>query len=103
MARKLFGLSQKKRFYRIMTGKEVEPVTGNDKINDFEERANVGAGELYLSIENSQKVHIKGQEDDLKKMWGNPSVSSHPKAPSDPVQCLLRLVLGRKAMTPFLP
>ena len=65
------ALARKKKFHKIMMGKELKPVMPEaaDKLSDWENRSSVGAGELYLAVEGSQTVHLKGLEDDVKLMW----------------------------------
>jgi gag-polypeptide of LTR copia-type/GAG-pre-integrase domain/Integrase core domain len=63
------AMARKKKFYKIMVGKEVKPVELGDKREDWEDRASEGAGTLYLAVEDDQKVNLKGLEDDVKLMW----------------------------------
>jgi hypothetical protein len=60
------ALARKKKFYRIMVGKEVKPAVldAGENLSDWEDRDSEGAGTLYLAVEDSQKVHFKGLEDD---------------------------------------
>ena len=63
------ALARKKKFYKIMMGMEKMPDESDAHLGDWENRASVGAGELYLAVEDSQTVHLKGLEDDVKLMW----------------------------------
>ena len=63
------ALARKRKFYKIMMGKEVKPKDDDANLVDWENRASVGAGELYLAVEDSQTTHLKGLEDDVKLMW----------------------------------
>ena len=63
------AVARKKEFIGIMTGKEKRPTEEGDKRDDFDKRADIGAGELYLALDDSQKVKVEGMEDDVKKMW----------------------------------
>ena len=52
-----------------MTDKEKRPTEEGDKRNDFDKGADIGAGGLYLALDDSQKVKVEGMEDDVKAMW----------------------------------
>ena len=54
--------------WRLVSGKEKQP-SEEEKSITWEEKAEKAAGEIYLMVENDQRVHFRGSEDDPVKMW----------------------------------
>ena len=54
--------------WRLVSGKEKQP-SELEKSITWEEKAEKAAGEIYLMVENDQRVHFRGSEDDPVKMW----------------------------------
>src|SRR6266699_2481015 len=54
--------------WRLVSGKETKP-TGSEELNKWENKAEKAAGEIYLLVENDQRVHFRGHEEDPIKMW----------------------------------
>ncbi|KIJ89562.1 hypothetical protein K443DRAFT_48589, partial [Laccaria amethystina LaAM-08-1] len=48
--------------------KESKPAD-KDELNKWEAKAERAAGEIYLLVENDQRVHFRGYEEDPLKMW----------------------------------
>ena len=54
--------------WRIVSGRESKPADKND-LEKWEAKAERAAGEIYLMVENDQRVHFRGHEEDPLKMW----------------------------------
>ena len=54
--------------WRLVFGKETQPADG-EKHAVWEEKAEKAAGEIYLMVENDQRVHFRGSEEDPVIMW----------------------------------
>ena len=52
--------------WRIVSGKEAKPSSDEDK---WEAKAERAAGEIYLMVENDQRVHFRGFEEDPIEIW----------------------------------
>ena len=56
--------------WRLVSGKETKPKqTDLEKFVVWEEKAEKAAGEIYLMVENDQRVHFRGSEEDPITMW----------------------------------
>ena len=54
--------------WRLVSKREVKP-SKEDDLNKWEAKAEKAAGEIYLMVENDQRVHFRGHEEDPIKMW----------------------------------
>jgi hypothetical protein len=54
--------------WRLVSKKEVKP-SAAEELNKWEAKAEKAAGEIYLLVENDQRVHFRGHEEDSIKMW----------------------------------
>ncbi len=54
--------------WRLVSGKETKP-NGAEELNKWENKAEKAAGEIYLLVENDQRVHFRGHEEDPIEMW----------------------------------
>ena len=67
----------KKGYYRLVTGKETRPEAAGATptaaevalIDAWEDKALRAAGEIYLAVDQEQKTHLAGIEDDPVAMW----------------------------------
>src|SRR5271163_1602755 len=50
----------------MVSGKETRPKEG---LEAWEAKAEKAAGEIYLLVENDQRVHFRGMEEDPVAMW----------------------------------
>ena len=55
--------------WRLVSERELKPSSGGDELNRWEAKAEKAAGEIYLLVENDQRVHFRGHEEDPIKMW----------------------------------
>ena len=55
--------------WRLVSGKLPKPIREADEILKWETKAEKVAGEIYLLVENDQRVHFRGKEDDPIEMW----------------------------------
>ncbi len=55
--------------WRLVSGRELQPSSGIEELNKWEAKAEKAAGEIYLLVENDQRVHFRGHEEDPIKMW----------------------------------
>ena len=55
--------------WRLVSGRELKPSSGMEELNKWEAKAEKAAGEIYLLVENDQRVHFRGHEEDPIKMW----------------------------------
>src|SRR5215475_11939308 len=55
--------------WRIVAAKELKPSSGGDAVEKWELRAEKAAAEIYLAVENDQRTHFRGNEEDPVKMW----------------------------------
>src|ERR1700761_4572696 len=58
----------KNGLWRLVSGKETKP-KDQESLAKWEARAERAAGEIYLLVENDQRVHFRGSEEDPLKMW----------------------------------
>jgi hypothetical protein len=56
-------------YWRLVNGKELKPTKDQDALNTWECKAERAAGEIYLMVENDQRVHFRGFEENPIKMW----------------------------------
>ena len=56
-------------YWRLVSGKETKPTSTGDALNKWEIKAGRAAGEIYLLVENDQRVHFRGFEEDPIEMW----------------------------------
>jgi gag-polypeptide of LTR copia-type/Integrase core domain/GAG-pre-integrase domain len=58
-------------YWRLVAGKEKQPSgkSDPDTIEKWEAKAEKAAGEIYLAVENDQRVHFRGYEEDPVRMW----------------------------------
>ncbi|KIM38778.1 hypothetical protein M413DRAFT_50033, partial [Hebeloma cylindrosporum] len=54
--------------WRLVSGRDPKPEKGDDLIK-WEARAEKAAGEIYLLVENDQRVHFRGFEEDPIQIW----------------------------------
>ena len=54
--------------WRLVSGKLPRP-RDEDELVKWETKAERAAGEIYLLVENDQRVHFRGKEDDPIEMW----------------------------------
>ena len=54
--------------WRLVSGKEARPSDAKE-LDKWEQKAEKAAGEIYLLIDNDQRVHISGNEENPIKMW----------------------------------
>ena len=54
--------------WRLVSGKETKPKQAEDA-EAWEAKADKAAGEIYLMVENDQRVHFQGAEEDPIQMW----------------------------------
>lgn len=54
--------------WRLVSKREVKP-SKEDDLTKWEAKAEKAAGEIYLLVENDQRVHFRGHEEDPIKMW----------------------------------
>ena len=54
--------------WRLVSGKETKPRETEAAVS-WETKAERAAGEIYLMVENDQRVHFRGSEEDPVKMW----------------------------------
>src|ERR1700742_4054086 len=55
-------------YWRLVNGKERKP-SDSSKLDEWEEKAEKAAGEIFLAVEPEQRVLIKDMLDDPVKMW----------------------------------
>ena len=56
--------------WRLVSKKETKlPASKADKLEKWEMKAEKAAGEIYLLVENDQRVHFRGHKEDPIKMW----------------------------------
>src|SRR5579863_2274760 len=56
--------------WKLVSGKLAKPSPRDeDALNKWEAKAERAAGEIYLLVENDQRVHFRGYEDDPIRMW----------------------------------
>jgi hypothetical protein len=60
---------KKAKVWRIVEGTRNRPAKEEAEIRIFEDDWDRAVGELLLWIEDGQKTHVKGVEDDPKKIW----------------------------------
>jgi len=53
----------KNGLWRLVSGKETKP-KDQESLAKWEARAERAAGEIYLLVENDQRVHFRGSEED---------------------------------------
>ena len=57
-------------YWRLVAGKEKQPAKSEaDAVERWKAKAEKAAGEIYLAVENDQRVHFRGSEEDPVKMW----------------------------------
>jgi len=72
-----------KQLWRLIRGEEVKPAPEQvAELESWHKRREIAAGEIYLSLEPSQKVHVKGMEEDPAKMWSTLESIHHLKRPT---------------------
>ena len=54
--------------WRFVSGKETK-LKKKDELNKWEAKAEKTAKEIYLFVENDQRVHFRGHKEDSIKMW----------------------------------
>ena len=54
--------------WRLVSGKETKP-RDDEAAASWETKAEKAAGEIYLMVENDQRVHFRGSEEDPVEMW----------------------------------
>jgi len=72
----------KNGLWRIVSGKETKP-NETEALAKWEAKAEKAAGEIFLLVENDQRVHFRGFEEDPIQMWKaleNAHVSKKPGA-----------------------
>jgi gag-polypeptide of LTR copia-type/Domain of unknown function (DUF4219) len=57
------------QLWRIVSGTKKRPEKDETKQEDWDDKAEKAAGCIYLMVEPSQTVHLKGMEGDPVKMW----------------------------------
>ena len=60
----------KNGLWRLVSGREPKPKTEEGGLSKWEGRAERAAGEIFLSVENDQRVHFRGSEEDPIEIWG---------------------------------
>ena len=56
--------------WRLVSKKETKlPASKADELEKWEMKAEKAAGEIYLLVENDQRVHFRGHEENPIKMW----------------------------------
>ena len=56
--------------WRLVSKKETKPAASlADELEKWEMKAEKAAGEIYLLVENDQRVHFRGHEEDSIQMW----------------------------------
>ena len=51
-------------YWRLVSGRETKPTsTSSDALTKWEIKAEKAAGEIYLLVENDQRVHFRGFEE----------------------------------------
>ena len=73
------------------------------KLDDWDELNDQGSGELYLYLSDSQKVHVRGLEDDLAKMWTSLETLHVQKRPATRFNAYSALLSIHKLDTETLP
>ena len=58
----------KNGLWRLVSGKETKP-KDEESLAKWEAKAERAAGEIYLLVENDQRVHFRGSEEDPIQMW----------------------------------
>ena len=94
--------AKRKNYYRLLVGTEgvPEPPFSTD---DYDRRLEQLSGDLYLSIEDSQKVHITGLLDDPKAMWNTLEAIHIQKRPATRFNAYSTLLSIRKEESETLP
>src|SRR5260370_7187899 len=60
----------KNGIWKLVYGKlSKPPLSKVEEVIKWEEKAEQAAGEIYLLVENDQRVHFRGKEDDPVEMW----------------------------------
>ena len=58
------------KLWRLVSGREAKPSASKvDDLDLWEAKAEQAAGEIYLCVEQSQRVHFRGHEEDPIQMW----------------------------------
>ena len=71
------------QLWQIVSGQRKCPVADSDKKEAWEDKAEKAAGWIYLMVEPSQTMHLKGLEDDPVAMWAklkSVHLQQHPGA-----------------------
>ena len=56
--------------WRLVSGKETKPTVDKDgSMDKWEIKAERAAAEIYLAVENDQRAHFRGKEEDPIEMW----------------------------------
>ena len=59
-----------KRVWRVVTGEEEAPSKAlRTEYLAWLDKSDLAAGTIFLSLDDSQKVHVRGIEDDAISMW----------------------------------
>ena len=56
-------------YWKLVAGKELKPMKDADALDKWEAKAEKAAGEIYLAVENDQRVHFRNCEEDPVQMW----------------------------------
>ena len=54
--------------WKIVSGQETEP-KDSETLTKWEAKADRAAGEIYLLVENDQRIHFRGFDEDSVAMW----------------------------------
>ena len=72
----------KNGLWRLVSAKETKPIK-EEALAVWEAKAERAAGEIFLLVENDQRVYFRGFEEDPVKMWkllGDAHLSKKPGA-----------------------
>ena len=72
---------KKAKVWRVVAGTRIKPKTGDAEIEAFEDDLDRATGELLLWIEDGQKTHVKGVEDDPVEIWKQLEAAHTSKRP----------------------
>ncbi|PPR05960.1 hypothetical protein CVT26_005704, partial [Gymnopilus dilepis] len=81
--------------WRLVSGKETKP-TEATAAEKWEIKAEKAAGEIFLLVENDQRMHFRGSEEDPVEMWSLLEAAHLSKKPSARFNAYINLFSIRK-------
>ena len=86
--------------WRLVSKKETKPPASKaDELEKWEMKAEKAAGEIYLLVENDQRVHFRGHEEDPIKMWELLELPTCPKSQERDLMPMTTCLTSESRMT----